>query len=320
MSGAHFIPASGATLAECGRPGKKEIPAHDEMTHSSAMVLPVDTKDAAAVAREAGRVFHQCFPSADARLLDRGFGWVVDCFAGRCPGYQAIDARYHDLEHTLQGTLCLMRLLGGRHAAEVEPVLTPRMFELGLLAILMHDTGYLKRAEDRAGTGAKYTVTHVERSVAFAREFLAPRGFNGGEISSIQNMIRCTGVDANLKTIPFGSDLERAVGFALGTADLLGQMAAADYVGKLPVLHAEFAEAVAFSGFERARSISFPGAEELLRATPAFWRNFVRPKLDEDFAGLHEFLNEPYPDGPNLYIEAIQQNLALIEERFHPGA
>ncbi len=283
------------------------------------MVSPVDTKDAAAVARDAGRIFQQCFPSEDRRFIDRAFAWAVDCFTGRCPGYRPIDALYHDLEHTLQGTLCLVRLLGGRHAAEAEPKLTPRMFELGLLAILMHDTGYLKRADDRGGTGAKYTITHVQRSAGFAREFLAPRGCNGGEIASIQNMIRCTGVDANLDAIPFGSELERTVGFALGTADLLGQMAAADYVDKLPVLHAEFAEAVAFSGFERARSIFFPVAEELVRATPAFWRNYVVPKLDEDFGGLRKFLNDPYPDGPNSYVEAIEQNLALIEDRFRPG-
>ena len=35
----------------------------------------------------------------------------------------------------------------------------------------------------------------------------------------------------------------RIVGFALGTADLLGQMAAPDYVDKLPVLYDEFVEA-----------------------------------------------------------------------------
>ena len=58
-------------------------------------------------------------------------------------------------------------------------------------------------------------------------------------------MIRCTGVNAALSVIPFQSEMEKVAGFALGTADLLGQMAAEDYVDKLPILYAEFAEAAA---------------------------------------------------------------------------
>jgi hypothetical protein len=37
-------------------------------------------------------------------------------------------------------------------------------------------------------------------------------------------MIRRTGINARLSEIPFASELERTVGFALATADLLGQM------------------------------------------------------------------------------------------------
>jgi len=40
----------------------------------------------------------------------------------------------------------------------------------------------------------------------------------------------------------FRTELEKLVGFALATADLLGQMAAPDYVDKLPILYLEFAE------------------------------------------------------------------------------
>src|SRR5690606_10931 len=104
------------------------------------------------------------------------------------------------------------------------------MVELGLLAILMHDTGYLKRRDDTGGTGAKYTLIHVERSMEFAAELLRENHFTDSEINAVQNMIRCTGVNVNLAAIPFQSEEERIAGFALGTADLLGQMAAKDYV------------------------------------------------------------------------------------------
>jgi hypothetical protein len=212
------------------------------MTHCLDMFPAVDTRDLVAVQAEVESIFSSLFPEADGAFIPRSFNWTEEWFTGRYPGYLAIDARYHDLEHTLQGTLCLARLLRGRHFAGPRPVLTPKGFELGLLAILMHDTGYLKRVNDTEGTGAKYTATHVRRSGEFARQFLAEKGFNATDTHSVQNMIRCTGVNVDLMAIPFTSELDRVIGFALGTSDLLGQMAAPDYVEKLPVLYAEFAD------------------------------------------------------------------------------
>src|SRR4029077_15772595 len=186
--------------------------------------------DLPAVQNEVQSVFSALFPEANGRFIPEAFEWTETRFTGHYPGYQAIDALYHDLEHTLQGTLGLARILRGRHFAGVRPILTPKAFELGLFAILMHDTVYLKRAEDTEGTGAKYTATHVRRSAEFARQFLAEKGFNAADTHSVQNMIRCTGVNVDLNAIPFTSEWDRVVGFALGTADLLGQMAAPDYV------------------------------------------------------------------------------------------
>ena len=110
-----------------------------------------------------------------------------------------------------------------------------RLFELALLAALLHDSGYLKKHGDTDGTGAKYTIIHVHRSAVFAAEFIANKGLPPVEIKAVQNMILCTGVNARLEdAIPFQNESERITGFALGSADLMGQMAAADYVDKLP--------------------------------------------------------------------------------------
>ena len=284
------------------------------------MFSAVDTKDATAVEREVRVIFHEMFPGSDDGFIARAFSWVVACFGGNWPGYQAIDARYHDLEHTLQGTLCLARLLRGRHVANATPWLTEKLFELGLLAILLHDTGYLKRAEDGDGTGAKYTLTHVRRSAEFAREFLSKHGYSETDIGAVQNMIRCTGVNADLATIPFANELEKTVGFSLGTADLLGQMAADDYVEKLPVLYQEFAEAVRFNAGQGGKAISFNSAEELMRNTPVFWEHYVWPKISEDFGQLHQYLADPFPGGPNFYLDRIEANLARLRRRFAPAA
>src|SRR5262249_44544091 len=132
------------------------------------MYPPTDTKDATAVEVEVQSAYRLMFPRGDRLFVPRVFGWAIESFTGHYRDYQAVDAQYHDFEHTLQGTLCLVRLLRGRHLAGAQPVLTERMFQLGLLAILLHDTGYLKKSGDTEGTGAKYTVTHVSRSADFA--------------------------------------------------------------------------------------------------------------------------------------------------------
>jgi len=275
----------------------------------------VDTRDPIAVEEEVHSIYAALFPEGEREFVPRAFGWAIQCFAGHHQGYLPVDTRYHDLEHTLQGTLCLARILKGRHATDAAPVLTAKGFELGLLAILFHDTGYLKKRNDIRGTGAKYTPIHEGRSAAFAREFLAPKGFADDDLVAVQNMISCTGVNTDLKAIPFRSELERTIGFALGTADLLGQMAAPDYVEKLPVLYQEFAEAERFAIAKLPSTFAFESADELMRKTPAFWESYVLPKINNDFRRLYTFLNDPWPDGPNPYVQRIEANIARLRQK-----
>lgn len=279
-------------------------------------MLPTDsTKDPAAVAAEVRKAYLAMFPQGDPLFVPRVFGWVIECFTGHYADYQAIDARYHDFEHTLQVKLCMARLLKGRHDAKAQPPLPQRMVELGLLAILLHDTGYLKKKNDRNGTGAKYTIIHVKRSAEFAEQLLREKGFPPDEIKSVQNMIRCTGIEAEINSIVFQSEAEKIAGFALASADLLGQMAADDYVEKLPILYAEFAEAARHNP-EHADFVGmFSSAEDLMRKTPGFWEKFVKPKLERDFNGLHRFLGQPSPNGSNNYVERIENNIARLRRQ-----
>jgi predicted metal-dependent HD superfamily phosphohydrolase len=276
------------------------------------MRLPVLTNDSTAVAGAVQAAYLEAFADGDRMYVPRIFSWAVDCFTGQWEDYQPVDARYHDFEHTMQGTLCMARLLRARQLAGAEPALPRRMFELGLLAILFHDTGYLKKKDDVAGTGAKYTVIHVRRSADFAADFLAKKRLAAAEIRSVQNMILCTGFNAPLHQIPFQGEPEKIAGYALGTADLLGQMAAADYVDKLPVLYAEFAEAARYSRDANHPVTMFSSAADLRRKTPEFWETYVRPKLEKDFGGLHRFLNDPYPSGPNEYVERVEANIERL--------
>jgi hypothetical protein len=279
------------------------------------MFPAVDTKDPAAVEQEVLAAYQTLFAEGDSSFVGQAFQWTSEAFAGRYKDYLPIDALYHDLEHTLQGTLCMVRLLQARHEANGRPDLTQRMFELGVLAILLHDTGYLKKQGDTEGTGAKYTLTHVARSVQFAEELLSEKGFSITDVRSVQNMIRCTGVHVDLTRIPFEGELERVVGYALGTADLLGQMSAEDYIDKLDILFAEFEESAKFYEGKMAGTLDFTSSDDLSRRTPAFWTGYVLPKLERDFWGIYKFLNRPYPDGPNEYVQRINANIQRLRER-----
>jgi hypothetical protein len=279
------------------------------------MYPSIDTRHPSEVEIEVHRLCRTMFPEADPYLVTRAFDWAKESFAGHYSGYQPIDALYHDLEHTLQGTLCLVRLMQGRQLAQADPPLTLRMFELGLLAILMHDTGYLKTADDTEGTGAKYTLIHVDRSADFAAALLGEKGYAKADIAAIRNMIHCTGVNVNLEAISFADELERTIGYALGSADLLGQMAADDYIDKLPILYLEFEETAVYNEGRMTRVGTFISAEDLMRKTPLFWSKYVQPKLNKDFRGVYRYLNQPYPDGPNFYVQRIEANLERLSKR-----
>jgi hypothetical protein len=277
------------------------------------MLESVNTRDPLWVQSELQAAYAEMFPQGDREFIPKIFGWAASWFSGTYRDYLAIDAHYHDLEHTMQGILCMGQLLCRRHRQPSEPRTTPRMMELGLLAMLTHDTGYLKKRGDTEGTGAKYTLIHVDRSIAFAGELMLGHGFPAQEILAVQNMVRCTGVNVKLESVQFQNPLERTVGFALGTSDLLGQMAAADYVDKLPTLYTEFAEAARASSDGRMKAGGFfSSAEDLMQKTPLFWENYVWNKINRDFLGLYRFLNDPYPDGPNDYIDRIKSNIARL--------
>ncbi len=114
----------------------------------------VDTRYPNDVAEEIVALYQHCFPDTDASFILPLFDDVKGMFAGEYQNYQAMDTIYHDLEHTLQATLCWVRLMSNRQLLKVEPVIKPKEFQIGLIGILFHDVGYLKIREDKEGTGA----------------------------------------------------------------------------------------------------------------------------------------------------------------------
>lgn len=275
------------------------------------MVAPhaVDTKDPAAVATLANRVFANMGGATSAPLIDRLVGDVTRMFRGQFPGLQQIDMRYHDYEHTLQATVCLLEILAGRHRSGATPALSIRDCELGLMAVLLHDSGYLKPIGDNHGTGAKFTFVHVRRSCEFAAKYLPSLGVSPEEIVDVQHVIGCTGPINRIATTPFRRPQARLLACCLVTADYLGQMSAPDYVSELPILYREFAEAYDYEQTPDEERL-FHDEKELIRNTPKFWAQYVQPLLEKSTGGVYHFTDKP--DGTNPYIAAVSANINEI--------
>lgn len=236
---------------------------------------------------------------------------VRGLFSGEWPDYLGCNTRYHDLEHTSDTFLAMARLIHGAGAHRL--YISPRTALLGLVSALLHDTGYIQRKDDLAGTGAKYTANHIFRSIDFARGYLLENGFTAADVEICRKALLCTGFDTQLEEVDFRTIGEKMIGKMLGTADLVGQMASSRYLGKLPHLYREFVEA----GLVKVDEYAF------LAGTGAFYES-VRLRLDGEFGGVHRYLRDHFRTDRgidrDLYREAIEENVShlLAVLREHP--
>lgn len=250
----------------------------------------------------------------DVRLAERVFRDSIDLFNGNADGFLRCDMKYHNIFHTLQTIPPFIEIIDGWNKSKNAPPVTKEYYVLGIIAVILHDTGYMKHDDDTEGTGAKYTFTHVQRSVDFAGTYLPRIGLDHRSIVSVQNAIRCTGVIFDNK-VHFQSGEERVIGYALGTADLLGQMSASDYVDKLPSLYLEFEEAYNFEGLENLHgrgSTLFRDSEHLIRNTPLFFEKVVMGRF-KMMGSVYTSLAYHYNSNEIPYIKEIEKNIDRIK-------
>jgi hypothetical protein len=256
-------------------------------------------------------IIRDLFPGASLDFTQDILAGVNKLFSGGYLDYQACDLKYHDFRHTLQVTVAYADLFAARQRSG-EPPYTQRQFEIGLATALLHDSGYLKLRSDRSGTGAKYTFCHVLRSCALAASYLPSLGFKVDEIDTVLGAIRCTGPSTVGMKLRFNRRDDHVLASMVATADYLAQMAAEDYPDELELLFNEFNESDLFLGLPASQRV-FKSAAQLVTGTGIFWEKVVKPKLENDFAGVYRFLNQP--DGSNPYIDAIEHNLGVIARR-----
>jgi len=263
------------------------------------------------VVAEVERIHSELFGQSDSGFIAQSVHDVCAMFEGQFGNFQASDTIYHDLEHTLQATLCWAHLFEGYTQNGGHMQLDQRDFRIGLLASLLHDIGYLKDESDEDGTGAKFTCEHERRSSEMAQLYLFDREWRQRDIFAVQHLISCTGPRAFIDAVPFRDEREEVLGMMLCTADYLGQMSDPRYLEKLPILFQEFEESDNFRDIPPSERI-FHSAEELIQRTPDFWRESVLPKLNDECGRLYQYLAKPYPDGSNPYIERIEEHLDMI--------
>jgi hypothetical protein len=274
----------------------------------------IPTDDPKAVGEAVAEIGKACFPEQKLDRIRNLMTSVDDLYQGKTHPYQASDMAYHDLEHTLQVTLCWARMFQSLKEYKPEFPVVYADFLLGIAACLLHDTGYLKETDDPSGTGAKYVLIHEHRSCQISRRFLMRLEWPDTAISVVQRMIASTGPRAIIDGIPFISPTEKTMAQLLATADFLAQMSDPGYLDKLPSLFKEFEE------FDRLRGLSnterpFPNLDTLVSSTPQFWYQFVLPRLKVDYDGVYRLLNNPYPLGNNAYLQQAEANIEALQPK-----
>jgi hypothetical protein len=280
----------------------------------------INTTDPVCVKLEVDRIFRSLYARTRAVTLNRAFDDMVSLYRGEFPGYAKCDTGYHDLQHVLEVTLAMTRLLDGYERSRGEGRHIPeRLFELGVICALYHDIGYIRRLGDtRHRNGAEYTRTHVSRGARFLREYLPAIGMP--EYADVAGQIvHFTGYERPVSSIRVPDPIFRLLGSLLGSADIIAQMSDRCYLEKCrDRLYPEFvAGGIARVKTEEGEEVVFESGEDLLRKTPMFYQNAAR-RLDVELGGAYQFAQTHF-GGTNLYMDALKQNIRFVEKSAEAG-
>ena len=275
----------------------------------------IKTTDPSLVEREIGRLFHLLYPEASAKLMGRAFADMVRLYTGNYPGYLACDTSYHDLQHVMEVTLAMSRLMDGYERSRRDsPALGESLFQLGILTALFHDMGYLRKTTDSdAKTGAAFTINHVSRGAAFLREYLPQIGMYDYADAGAE-LIHFTGYEKHVGNILISEPLLRLLGSLLGSSDIIAQMADRCYLEKCrDRLYPEFVEGgVAVRQTASGEQIVFSSGDDLVKKTPGFFDTAVQ-RLEHDLGGAYNYAATHF-GGFNLYLHAASKNVHFAKQ------
>ena len=267
------------------------------------------------VTGEVMRLYRSLYDGETSSALEHAFADLGQLYVGGHPEYLPCDTEYHDIQHVLDVTLAMARLLDGyERSRNGSPALPAACFALGVITALFHDFGYLrKRGDRRHRYGAEYTLTHVGRGSKHLHAYLPKIGLkryaNAGA-----TIVHYTGYERPAETIPLNDTLLRRVGHMLGTADIIAQMADRCYLEKCrDRLYPEFVlGGLASKKLPGGRTqILFSSGDDLVHKTPGFYLNAAK-RLDLQLARAYEYAERHFK-GQNLYLEEMQKNVRYAQ-------
>jgi hypothetical protein len=276
----------------------------------------VQVSSVPAVKRAVEELYSQTWPSGKVERLDTAFADFERLFNGHFPGYLGCDTVYHDLQHSLDDTLAMARLLAGYDRSHaVEQRLGAERAMMGIVVALFHDAGYIRQTDDTMHrNGAEFTRTHVGRSAQFLVRYLPTLGL-ADWVPVATQIVHFTGYEVPFDQIRLDDPSDRKVGHLVGTADMMAQMADRCYLEKCrDRLYPEFVlGGVAVSrGIEGELKVMYGSGLDVLRSTPEFVAETKRIRLDGEFGGAYRYIEALY-GGRNPYMEAIDASLAHLK-------
>ena len=275
----------------------------------------VNTTDPAVVHAEVGRISRELYPATPTAEIDRAFQDLTSLYRGQYPGYHSCDTAYHDIQHVLDVTLAMARLIDGYERGRIgaEPLGAP-LYRLGVITALFHDCGYIRTLDDTVHkNGGELTLTHVSRGARFLKSYLPKIGM--GEVADIAAaLIHFTGYEMPVAQIQVPSLSYKLLGSLLGSADIIAQMSDRCYLEKCrDRLYPEFVA----GGIARKRlpdgkeEVLYESGEDLVMKTPRFYAVATR-RLDADLGGAHKYAKDHF-GGQNLYLEELTKNIEFAQ-------
>jgi hypothetical protein len=276
----------------------------------------VQVSSTGAVKAAVGELFASTWPGESFDRVATAFDEFDKLFTGRMPGYHGVDTVYHDLQHSLDMTLAMARLMVGHErsvpAAELFGADRARM---ALVTSLFHDAGYIREFDDQTHrNGAEYTLYHVTRGARFLARFLPTIGMDAW-VPTATRVVHFTGYEVNLNQLHLPDSRDRRLGHLLGTADLIAQMADRCYLEKCrDRLYPEFVLGgiAAVPGTNGALQVRYSSGLDLLRQTPRFVRETRVQRLEGEFKHAYRYMEVLF-NGKNPYLEAIDRNLGFLD-------
>lgn len=242
----------------------------------------------------------------------------IALYTGSLRGYLGCDTWYHDVQHSLDCTLAMARLVVS-HDAQAIPQrrLGAELALFGVICALFHDAGYIRRDDEAdIANGAALTLTHVERSARFLDDYLPTVGC--ARLAPVSHkIVHFTGYEIALDRIRLRGYKHRMLGNLLGTADILSQCSDRCYLEKcFRYLYREF-EYCGLAGKSRSGGPVpvYSSPEDLIRKTPAFVQSLFDNRLDSHFGRAYRLVESEFPE----YLDSIRGHVRHAEKMIAAG-